>query len=662
MKKTNLSLTINTIVLCTSILVVWASIPTDLAVEDHIQGQIQQGIGHIDHFPSQEQVETNLIPTENHEDNPDLATHLNDIENFLMKDENFEVPKYLINHPEFDTTSNWNDRSEKRKRVKMTKSIGFLDSKSIPIESHQKSTSRADPEENQIYTSSLNVNPKGLSVHESTEKQKNKTEFTRVRNSAHHSQSSSYAKLNSQDSKNLSKRKSKEKSFFYSQLHFRSIASLLILKGELTMWYHPKLLKQIDDFFLKLNKHPYLTLFSSLNPLYTSEKVILAIKRVRKDVVIAYFGGLSIVFQDSLKEISIEEAYQIGWDYLKTYLNEAFDFSLKALSKCSLFSKTTEQNFLSQFRPPWDLMNYILNLEKYSPVRPSLIEDLMENFLRESIFQTLQHQIEFSTHSFISKILTEADLRGKKILVPSRCKPKETNLKTNIDFSTSIIPNSLDLDETRVQRLISKDPTTYLVRIGKHVLRNHMEFTQDVKSFLKILEKDMKQSLVDGINSMGGRSKLDHSNSMMIDLSRINSLITSVENSMMPAFLGMIIVLHQDQETEQVMEILLKTSWDSLKAYLSPWRTHFSENTSSITLNQEAKGTNSVDWFTPKDTIQHLSLFPNKIPIEPLWFLYELWYGTMIQKSSNWAQILALDFEPSPPNRDLNQKILSCFK
>ncbi|EGG01219.1 uncharacterized protein MELLADRAFT_67260 [Melampsora larici-populina 98AG31] len=488
-------------------------------------------------------------------------------------------------------------------------------------------------------------------------KQKHKAKLLGVQHGVHISKKKMNAKSKFQVPENVPKIEGVENQFNFHYSHFqsRSLANLLKSKGMLALWHNPEVSRQIDVFFDKLDNKFYSILWSSSITPCTPYQVKFAINRVKKDVVIAFFGGLSLICQRSQKDVSMKDLVSDGWVYLQDYLNQVFYPSQNKISTLSLQLNNDPDNLSS----PSNLPEYILDRDQYSPVQPSYIGALISNWTKYYIFEPPHCKIEFSTHSFLSAILSEGELRGKKVLTSEISKVKDKPSFPTFEFSISMIPHLSELEVAKLKEFKGKRPANYVAVIGMSVLKKHKDILESIQIFFDCLEKDMEQSWIECIHSINGTLNTD----LILDLMKIQNVIKAVKSFMVPAFVGVLVVLHHNQLTNQVMQILLKTGWDILQDYFSRWRKCFCEDTSSIILPKEEKLAHEVGWYDAKDTLHYFcqSRVKKNFPMDPVWYVIELWYETIIQRRDSWVHD-NMDFVPSQPNQDVYHKFLSCLK
>ncbi|EGG01150.1 uncharacterized protein MELLADRAFT_67247 [Melampsora larici-populina 98AG31] len=662
---------INILIVCYSFHVVRAPINPSFTKPHQLEPKTTESIESIGncehHFKSSN------IPTEDHEANAELSTHLKDNEDVLMENTDAAALEYLTSHPESDTILFWNNFSQEMSTIlgsmdseniiqspDQTESRGMTTSTHFPFLEAQHTTVDEDSnvgslKGNQFDSSASSSDPRMFQDSHNIKQQKQKPKLIGVQHKAHISKKKGKSKSRFQVLKNLPKIEEVEEELQYSHFQSRSVANLLKSKGMLALWHNYEVSRQIDVFFHNLDSIFYSILWSSSIIPCTPYHVKVAIHRVKKDVVIAFFGGLSLIRQRSQKDVPIKDLVSDGWVYLQDYLHQVFYPGQNKISTLSLLFN----NDVDDLSSPSYLPRYMLNLDKYSPVQPSHIAALISNWTKYYIFEPTQCKIEFSTHSFLSEILSEAELRGKRILTPRLIKKKQKPSLPTLEFSISMLPHLSELELSKLKEYKGNRPANYLAVIGMSALTKHTDILTSTQIFFGCLERDMNQSLIEGIHSIGGPLRKD----LIFDSKKIQDVIKAIKSFMVPAFLGVLVVLHYNQLTDQVMEILLKTGWEILQDYFSKWRNCFHEDPSSILLTKEEKLSHEVDWYHAKDTLHYFSQSRVKknFPMDPVWFVLELWYETIIQKRDSWVHD-KIEFEPSLPNQDVYHKFLACLK
>ncbi|KAH9812215.1 hypothetical protein DFH28DRAFT_406478 [Melampsora americana] len=445
----------------------------------------------------------------------------------------------------------------------------------------------------------------------------------------------------------------------HSQFRARSVFILLETKGSLALWHNPKAIHQIEDFFDKFKKKHHSTLSSLSNPPYSDHQVEVAIRRMSHEVLLAYSGGLSIACQGSSIQVSIADLVANGWEYLQNYLEQGFHTCMEESFDLGQLYKRVNADYFSH---PWIVWAYILRLGSSSSIHPSLIEALVSNWARQTIYKPNQYDLQSSEHSFLAAIVSEAKLRGRKIW-------RERSDK--IEKKTIPISNSLgvmktqcsEINEDKLKRQITEHPGCYLEKIGNHLLENHKGFSSDLKSFFQTLEADMKTVLYKNqALTFGELRTRKHQNTMIIHFTNIqNTINEGVQNFIVPAFMGALVLFHQDQESDELIETLLRSGSSILKSYFSKWRNLLSGSPSSFILTRNSKAVHRRKWYDTRDSLQYLFHHrSNGIDsVEIVWFLYDIWYEEMIQKRLTGGE--EINFELVPPHRSVAQEIFSFF-
>ncbi|KAH9814442.1 hypothetical protein DFH28DRAFT_971740 [Melampsora americana] len=542
------------------------------------------------------------IPTSDEQATPDDEAFVKEIENALMEDTDPNEHEQRIAYPGSDSTNLWSDNLQNLENLGTSKHT--VDITKPPKRKKRKSVMIAPQ------------NCQGLETLLRTEEVK-------------------------------------EGTLAHSKLTSQEVLKFLKIKGALTLWHNPKVSKQIDKFFNQIDKNACLNLFFPQNTPLSKDQVNSAIEKVRTHIVMAYLGGLRIIFQGNANEISTESLVSDQWKYLQNYLHQEFNISQKELSELDPIPARAHPIHFSR---PFSLLQYVLKLKNNTYIHSSLVFNLMSSWATQTIHQNTQYPLRSSADFFISIIEAEAKLQVKKIRYSKRTDIEKMASSPVLDRSGSMrekIPNK-EIDP--LKKIISRQPVNYLTKIGEYFKKSHNKVFEVAEGYFKTLEVQMNNGLCKDMNPSGGQ-----------DLTTINSdmiqkVISIFKMSIMPAFIASLILFHQDQETEQVIESLIRTGWDVLQAYCSPWGKLFLEDKSSILLDAKHKAADDVKWYDAKDTIHYFLRHKDKnnAPVDLVWFLHELWYDKMIQKRDVWGE--NLDFAPRTPHRDVPNQIISLME
>ncbi|KAH9819587.1 hypothetical protein DFH28DRAFT_1105329 [Melampsora americana] len=459
-----------------------------------------------------------------------------------------------------------------------------------------------------------------------------------------------------QHSKNyLKHEKITQEGLSYPQFRALSVISFLKLKGALALWHNQKVSKQIDIFFNTLKVSPSLSLLSLSETPYSKDQVNLAIQKFRTDVVMAYFGGLSISFQGKISTIDLVAS---GWEYLQSCLDEAFHIGQDEILQANPLPRMMKACYLSK---PLHILQYVLSIEHKSTIHPCLIEALIPKWEQQTIYEL--ENVKTSEESFLSAIESEARLFGRKIW---REKLEETEKRTPLmnKLVITIKSHKSELDMKNLIKKIQSNPARYLGEIGKIFLENCHDFLKEVDDFFLTLEFEMKRNLHRlKVLNVEDIQRIENQQIRIVNSNLIKKSINLVRLSIVPGFIGALALLNPSQEFDQfIKSLLLNTGLTTLKAYFSEWSKIWSEDTSSIILNHNIKSPHEVKWYDAKDSFDYFCQQNqrSKNPTDNVWFLYEIWYETWMQ--TRRSQGGELNFEPTPPHRDTTYEIISFFE
>ncbi|KAH9819569.1 hypothetical protein DFH28DRAFT_956458 [Melampsora americana] len=655
-----------------------------LVVEAHIHNypwashQLQEGaIGEVDGImkDSWGEISTmNTTPTSDEQATPEIPNHLKMIENTLMEDGDVDALGNFENYSDSDSAAFWLQSlqglnnmaaskdieyhispNSKRKNIRMKSPHHFQVLDSRPRSSHQDPTSGKTSKDNQLHYSTPDCDSTILEMSCYNRRPRKNRKMVNVQCAPYVPGTNQLSRSEFLHSNSKNDRLKQDK-LSHSKFSGRSVIMLLKLKGTIALWQNPRVSNQIDDFFHQFQKKFYLTFLSPSTTTYSKEQVDLAIKRLSTEVVMAYFGALSIFIQGTSRDISTNELIENGWEFLQTYLEQGIQIGKGDICEAVSWSKRVDAHFFSH---PSIVLLYILKIGNNTSVHPSLIEALIYNWATKTIFELGPWNPKSFEHSFLSAIESEAKIRGRKIWRYSSDKPEE-NISEILTLVGKMKLQGSGINLNKLINNVQRNQSSYLRTIGEYILTNCKDFSKDVESFFQTLETEMKKNLERAQAVTGGKTHLiECQNIIKIKPSMIHKSINVVKLSIVPAFMGALILFHESQESDQVIKSLISTGLSTLKAYFSAWRDIFIKDKSSLILNKTGK---LVKWYNAKDSLHYFCLLKSRShdPTENVWFLSEIWYETMIQKQLMWGE--ELNFEPKAPHRKVTPKIFSFFE
>ncbi|KAH9813119.1 hypothetical protein DFH28DRAFT_376933 [Melampsora americana] len=673
MKMTVSSLTIIILGLCHLSPIVCPNINDHLWTLHQLQSKPSSHIESVDNCNEQYSAANNII-TVGDRSQSEVLKHSRDIDHILIDNIDFNEMDDLNRHSGSDATTFWSyflngmndisdtkyaesgkhDSDTRRTTLKTVTSQQphILNSSPKPslMNSELGECCKLDQIEDPV------LNPNTIIKHQSpqTKKRKHMDIIAGLEDEAHESHHTP-SFLSSQISKQDGVEKEKPS---WNQLQFRTVVNLLKWKGSSAIWHNSDVAKQIDSFFDGIDKNKYSSLLDQKGNPYAQDKFNVAVERVRTDVVLSYFGGLSIMFQVNTSRMTIEELVDKGWQYLKTYLNQEFFIDESDLGLLVLPPK---KQCGYKFSRPFHLLHYVLKLGSQSSIHPMLIENLLSNWQKKFLFENTHYNNNPSANSLILAIVTEAELREKKVWNPTKLRKKEgLALKPIITSSSTRVPQVSEVNMDKINSVVHQGETVYLAKIGGYVLKNQNPFSKDVDKFFEMLESEMLQSLEILISSDFAALKISEgSETEIIDTSMIQNAIRNVKSYIIPAFMGCLFLVNNNWETENIFEHLLRTGFDTIKAFFSPWGEILIKERSSIILPTKAKAAHQVKWHNAKESLQYfcVSTFKGRVPTNPVWFLFEIWYENIIHQRYNMGEGPGID--PRLPPADVTNEILS---
>ncbi|KAH9808873.1 hypothetical protein DFH28DRAFT_1067905 [Melampsora americana] len=622
---------------------------------------------------------SDTIPTAYYQEHHEMSTYLKDLENSIMQDKEYHELDNVQGVHLSDSTAFWINSLEESNAIaedeylqghmyqnsKRTKSTYYPDNCLSPSELHQDQTVERFLKGDTLVHSTSGYNPRMLEVSARPQTESHQVNIVDVQSGAYvpNTQQSPRSQIQfSKTEKPLRSGKLKQKVISHSKFRGRGVFALLELKGSLALWQNPKVSRQIEDWFNRLKrKSIYSSLLCLSENLYSEYQVDFAIERVRKEVVIAYFGGLSILCQGSSMKVPISDLVADGWIHLQNYLEQGFGRGQENSLKFNAFHvpKAIEAHHFSH---PLIILDYIVKRGHLPYLHPSLIEALVSHWATKTIYKPEKYNTNSSEESFLTAIELEAKLRGKSFwkYTQDEIKNKPTPIS---NLAGKMKPDESDREMKKLIKKIGDHTPGFLQKIGRYLVKDWQTFSNDVNSFFQDLETAMKDDLERAkVLTNGDISTSGCQNEMIMNYDLIQKAIQSVNIYIVPAFIGALILFHQSQESDDLIEILLSTGLSTLKAYFSLWKDIFTKDLSSIILNEETQVPYNVRWYDPKDSLHYLCLHKRMgtESVEIVWFLSEIWYEQMVHKKL--IGNMKHSFELVPPYRPGAHEIISFFE
>ncbi|KAH9817340.1 hypothetical protein DFH28DRAFT_177518 [Melampsora americana] len=668
MTNTILLKIILTISVCHSFPMIRAHINAHSFLDDNPQRQVTKAIQNIGQVFNEHCYTSHQVPTEDDQASFEVSKQLKDIENALMEDTDAEI-HYLNNYSSH--TSSWKQTYEELNAMIGTKDAENNMELSNPKRKSKMSTSRYfqspdfsfkdnqrdstfeldcqgfDPLSLKPDSQYLGISQPGGQTH--------KELVISIQSDEHRAKPKPSSRPHFENSETFDvSQQSIDTLSSVPQGLDSNLISLMIWKGQIAMWYNPQVSNQMGLFFDRIDKGVYSCLKRSQFSYYSPDEVDYAVTRIQSDVVMGFLGALNILFQGKKNKPKMRNLIASGWDFLQKALHKAFDPLNAALNHLDVYENQSHHDY---FLDPSLLLHYILQLKPKSYISSTLIRHLIEDWSGTTIYNPKDYQIDISPSSFLSTIQSQVALRG----------PIKTIWNDQNKFSSKQMNNSgsktekaLALDKIKLKRAIAKNPAKHLERIGVNEMLNYKGLLLEVIKFFEWLKQGMIENLdKDKMLINADMKTKTHPNLVIMHPRMIHNLISLVHSRIMPAFLGILILLNRDQDGDQVIEQLLRTGWNTLQAYIERWKEVLLVDKTSIILPETGKAAHFIKWYDSRESLHYLCQRKqmSSLPAEPLWFLVELWYEEMTEKSVRGESLLG--FQPSPPTRDVYNHILS---
>ncbi|EGG06355.1 uncharacterized protein MELLADRAFT_106786 [Melampsora larici-populina 98AG31] len=370
-----------------------------------------------------------------------------------------------------------------------------------------------------------------------------------------------------------------------------------------------------------------------------------SVEKIKTDIVTRYFGGLMVIFHDVQKGPSSKDLLADGWRILYQELNMAIfspynEFYNLAGPKNGSRSKSISKNVL---------LEDILKLRLNSTIPSSLVPNLIEIWAKETPFTPHKYGINL-----------EEFLISKKIPMPKGQKRKRKAEDVSQDYtveSYSTLWISMKKKAYDPKNHIKQRLSSFLIYFGRVEVRMPRTLLEKIKTFFVSLEKD----ILHGLPGMGTKITNKTSTVPIMESEsikeRVHLVMKNSNENILPAFLAILWLTHQEQVSEIPWEYMCRSGWDFLEGYFSAWKQVLLGNPNPVIGVSRKKLFTEIDWSNASDTINYLAFLPyhGHMTLEPVWELADGWYDTLKRKEG--GVIGALGHMVYQPSRSVIQRI-----
>ncbi|KAH9813214.1 hypothetical protein DFH28DRAFT_363660 [Melampsora americana] len=381
-----------------------------------------------------------------------------------------------------------------------------------------------------------------------------------------------------------------------------------------------------------------------------------SVKKIKTDVVPIFFGGLIYIFQDVQTGPSSEILLADGWEILYQKLQMSIfspynEFYNLSGPKNEMKSKIMIKN---------GLLEDILKLRLNSNIPPYLVFNLIKIWEKETSYSPHHYGIILKQFPFLGPISPKV-----KQIIRKRKAEEVTIACAGNSYATLGIP-------IRNKRCNGNHPVkdrcrSFLVALGRTQIKIHKDLIKELNIFFVEFQRYILDELQGIIPEFNQSIKTLSIKTLSIKTSesrqtKITFVIKKVKTDILPAFLAILWLTHQDQESEIPWDVICRSGWDFLKGYLSGW--------SEVLLNDPPvngfharKAFTKLDWSNTSDMIEYLisCKFHGIISLEPVWYIVDKWYDTLQKGKGGIVGSLGNMLDP-PSRLVIHRKNQSSFE
>ncbi|KAH9816516.1 hypothetical protein DFH28DRAFT_1025530 [Melampsora americana] len=440
--------------------------------------------------------------------------------------------------------------------------------------------------------------------------------------------------------------------FLLEALHWQS---------QLAMWYTPGLSEHIGLVFDKFKDLCRFKVAKNDTESYNSQQLIVALEKIRTDLVMGFLGALRIVHSKHEGLVSRNLIMKDGWNFLKSHLDEQLE-KLKdkvIIVQPKLIYRPTYKNADSI-----DILSYTLKLPDKTHISSILIIYLLNTW-----YQTTEHwgvlpRISLTYGSFIQTCDKSFIFQGegKSIWIPRKRITSTPNQLKNQDKNLEEGQNG-EIESNHELRPPKRSIFLQQVQlIGRGIVKiKERDSSDKIQLFFKEFSKQIKslsanQILAEEISENDHDLKI-HSVNALID-----KLVLKAQRYITTPFFGILFLMQEHTINDQTSKKIYEKGWEHLKIYFQQWLTYFTENKDTTIwscLTDTSVDTTHQDWANVKQTIAYLNNINRGRHLSPwlLWYLTDTWYETITSKAGSENQEI-LKFITPPDRLDLKKKAL----
>ncbi|EGF99600.1 uncharacterized protein MELLADRAFT_68472 [Melampsora larici-populina 98AG31] len=436
-----------------------------------------------------------------------------------------------------------------------------------------------------------------------------------------------------------------------SRIYYRSVMVTLRWQFQLAMWLTPGLSETIISVMEAFKESSKARQAMSQTQSYDSQKIILAIEKIRTNLVMGFLGALRLIHSGNRDLLARKVLIEDGWIFLQHFLNDQL---LKLQEEVIFLTPKTRGRIHIKHNDTFDILSHTIQLPERSPVAIEIIIELINTWYQVTEHQASLSQINLSYDSFLQKCEEAYQQQGEGKSLWRPWIRATSNGSTHQGYS---LEQGVNNEITGYDEIDSaKTFPRRIEQIGNLIIeQKYTEFAEKINVFFKSISKEIHklyahQSLEEQ------KSKEIPSHNIVLSNEMIDKAVLSAQKDITPSFFGIIFLMQKTIIDDKLSKMIFENGWEHLKTYFNQWLIFFIDNKNkAIWTTKESKSKGS-EWASTKKTIAHLSkLVSGRCRSTHLiWYLVEVWYEAIISTVESEKHQLSTHI--LPPDHQLIKK------
>ncbi|KAG0139100.1 hypothetical protein CROQUDRAFT_102180 [Cronartium quercuum f. sp. fusiforme G11] len=437
---------------------------------------------------------------------------------------------------------------------------------------------------------------------------------------------------------------------FISTTHHKNIYSkFFIQEGKLSIGQAGEIFDALEDWFeaIKVKWIENLKEMFPNDQKKVDDTISYVTEKLFCHLVLGFLGGLKMMYYGSGTKMSTKVLMQEGSKYLQVFMLPWKNVRLESILNTQKQGSTSD-------RVEWfhteNVLTHLFMVDKSVPyISHTLIVYMLGDWA--------------SKHNEVSHIITDTNpfqencfgvffqktgvtLNVKLELLGKDYKPPVNSRNAMIQLRELKDTKKSNIDKVSGCQLLFD----FLSRVGKDYGKQFDELVNQMDTFFK----QLKSTLIAQYHEQNASSEQIRSPSEYLESQEcLNMISKAIDESrhMVPAFVGILALLNQDQKVPSGLKNLLLHGCSFFQEYFSQWKQLNMKNGDKAgiyNLEREAfKGRN--DFQSPRRTMQ-LFMAPNKQywDYQFVWYLAQLWYDSVLyqpfdQSGASAFNVMLLD-------------------